>query len=175
MPSIPDSIGEVTLEFDGSVGRDVTSEMLAALQATIARDAVAGETIEVLWVSSARDRHVCPSRHVTGNGIDISRINGKRIGTHYTTDPSVKAIVDGLQTQFENAPHRRENFGPTIQRKLGQPHPIAGHQDHIHWSVNGDHSACAPSLLQRMVRFLRITETENTTSGAPSGGEVCSR
>jgi hypothetical protein len=164
------------MEFDGAVNRDVTPEMLEALHATIARNAIAGETIDILWVSSARDQHACPSRHVTGNGVDISRINGKKIGTHYTSDPSVKAIVDGLQTRFEGVPRRRENFGPTIQRKLGKPYPASGHQDHFHWSVDGDHSACAPTFLERVMHVFGLGERADADAATSSGGtdsEIC--
>lgn len=143
MPDIPDTIGGVTIEFAPSVGRGIAKNLLDAMTATIKSDAVEGETITKLWVSSAKDSHDCPSRHVTGLAVDISRVNGQRIGVCYSTDASVKKIVDGLQTRFELASNRRENFGPTIQKKLGQDHPVSGHTDHFHWSVDGDHSACA--------------------------------
>lgn len=146
MARIPDTINGVVIECAPTVNRDITSEMLAAMNAAIGKEAVQGHAIERLWISSARDSHSCPSRHVTGNGVDISRINGKHISVHYDSDRAVKAIVDGLQMRFEDAPARRENFGPTIQKKLGQDHPVPGHKDHFHWSVDGDHSACALRL-----------------------------
>ncbi len=50
--------------------------------------------------------------------------------------PAVKAIVDAMQTEFETYLHRRENFGPLFKKKLGIDHPVPGHNDHIHFSVN---------------------------------------
>lgn len=142
MAKIPDNIGGVQIELAEGVGNDVTDEMLEALRAAISKTSVAGYTIDQLWVSSARDSHICPSRHVTGNAVDISRVNGKYISVSYEHDDAIRAIVDGLQKKFESAPHRRENFGPTIQKKLGEDYPVTGHKDHFHWSVNGDHSQC---------------------------------
>ncbi|MEM9291791.1 MAG: hypothetical protein AAGD01_08930 [Acidobacteriota bacterium] len=154
MPQIPAEIGGVVMEFNDGVNRQVTQELFDALNATIRRDAVEGHEIQRLFVSSAADRHQCPSRHVTGNAVDISRINGKKMSVHYSSDAEVKAIVDGLQTAFEAAPNRRENFGPSIRLKLGQPFTIGGHNDHFHWSVNGDHSACTPSVLERVMGWV---------------------
>ena len=155
MRKLPDNIGGVTMEFADDVDREISEELFAAMQETIATDAVADWEISTLWVSSARDQHTCPSRHTTGNGVDISRINGKRIGSSYQTDDEVRTIVDGLQTRFESAPYRRENFGPTIQLKLGEPKPVTGHDDHFHWSVNGDHSECS-TMFNRMIDFLGL-------------------
>ncbi len=171
MPKIPNKIGGVTMEFASSVTNEVTQDMLDALTATISTSAVSGETIEKLWISSAKDSHKCPSRHVTGNGVDISRVNGKYISSDYETDASVKSIVDGLQTSFENAPKRRENFGPSIKKKLGKDHAVSGHKDHFHWSVDGDHSACSKSLIERFFDLFRRNELQNPPSEPPA--EIC--
>lgn len=143
MPNIPTQIGGVTMEFDPGVNKDVSQNLLNAMSHAISANVVSGHTIEKLWVSSAKDSHSCPSRHVSGLAVDISRVNGKKISLHYSTDPSVKAIVDGLQSKFESAAGRRENYGPTIKKKLGQNNNVGGHGDHFHWSVDGDHSICA--------------------------------
>lgn len=71
-----------------------------------------------------------------GKAVDISRINDMRISMHYPSDPTVKSIVDAIQERFELYPHRRENFGPSIKKKLGNNFNISGHHDHIHISVN---------------------------------------
>ena len=159
MVQIPDNIGGVVMEFASGVNRDVTQDLVDALEATISTDVVNGESISKLWVSSAKDRHKCPSRHVTGNGIDISRVNDKHISLHYNNDDSVKSIVDGLQHKFEKAPKRRENFGPTVQLKEGRSYPTPDHDDHVHWSVSGDHSACAKPLWQRLLNFFKAEQT----------------
>ncbi len=143
LPNIPSKISGVSMTFAAGVDRNIAQNLLDAMQHTISSTAVPGEKIDALWVSSAKDSHKCPSRHVSGLAVDISRVNGKRISTHYGSDESVKAIVDGLQSLFESAPNRRENYGPTIQKKLGKDNIVGGHSDHFHWSVDGDHSVCA--------------------------------
>jgi len=79
-----------------------------------------------------------PSRHVAGNGkaVDVSRINGNKLSLSYTSNATVKAIVDAMQTGYENYTHRRENFGPFMKKKLGNNHTVSGHGDHMHFSVN---------------------------------------
>lgn len=79
-----------------------------------------------------------PSRHVQGEGkaVDISRINGNKMSIFYPGNATVKAVVDAMQTEFENYTHRRENFGPFMKKKLDNNHQVSGHGDHIHLSVN---------------------------------------
>ena len=79
-----------------------------------------------------------PSRHVQGSGkaIDISRINGLKMSLHYKTNEAVQEITNAIQREFETFSHKRENFGPLFKKKLGKPHPVSGHGDHIHLSVN---------------------------------------
>lgn len=139
---IPDQIGGVSIEFADDVDRNVTPEMLQAMEHVIKSDIHATHVLSKIWISSAKDKHVCPSRHVTGNAIDLSRVNDKKMSVSYPSDSEVKGIVDSLQNGFETAPRRRENFGPLFKKKEGVPHQVSGHKDHIHWSVNGDHSAC---------------------------------
>lgn len=170
LPTIPDDINGVTMEFAKTVNKQVTDEMLEAMKATISSDAVSGEKIKKLWVSSAKDSHKCPSRHVTGNGVDISRVNGKFIVSSYDSDSSIKKIVDGLQNKFEDAPKRRENFGPTIKKKNGKDHSVSGHKDHFHWSVNGDHSECSKGLKNLLENLRRRLFGQQTNT---SSEEVC--
>ena len=68
--------------------------------------------------------------------IDLSLINGMKMSVFYPSNPVVKAVVDARQNGFEKYPHRRENFGPFLKMKLGNNHPVPGHKDHIHFSVN---------------------------------------
>lgn len=79
-----------------------------------------------------------PSRHVQGDGkaVDISRINGNKLSLSYSSNATVKAIVKAMQMEYENYSHCRENFGPYLKKKLGNDHVIAGHGDHIYFSVN---------------------------------------
>ena len=55
----------------------------------------------------------------------------------FNTNPHVKAITTAIQQKFESFAERRENFGPALKKKLGQPFQVSGHKDHIHLSVNG--------------------------------------
>ena len=91
-----------------------------------------------IYISSANDSHSYPSRHVQGNGkgVDISRINGMKMGLYYKKNKTVQNITDSIQNCFETYPYRRENFGPLFKKKLGKPYKVKGHNDHVHISVN---------------------------------------
>lgn len=161
MPAIPNSVNQVTLQFAPEVNNDALQVLINGLTHAISSDVAPGHRLTSVWISSVRDQHTCPSRHVTGNAADLSRINGKRISTHYSTDPEVKAIVDALQNKFETyLPHRRENFGPTIKLKEGQPHDPGGHDDHIHFSVSGPHNCPQITILQRILRWFKGKKSE---------------
>ena len=157
MPQLPTSINGVRLEVAEGVGLEISNELLTALKATIKHDVSNSYVLEKVWISSARDSHICPSRHVTGNAVDLSRVNGKHLINHFGTSSDVTDIVKNLQKQFEAAPYRRENYGPHIQYKNGLPHPISDHDDHIHFSVNGDHSACY------VIQNLEVSTAEENT------------
>ena len=66
--------------------------------------------------------------------IDISRINGSSV---LASGPNNQLVVT-LQNAFENVPNRRENYGPAFERKWGQPWPVGGHENHLHFSVDGN-------------------------------------
>lgn len=155
MVAVPSNLNGVRVEFAPAVTNDVTQRMLEALEFCIRPNIVPGMTLERIWISSLRDSHICPSRHVTGNACDISRLNGLHISMHYSSNQQVRAMTDGLQNRFEQYQHRRENFGPTIKLKEGaQPPSNPGpHNDHFHWSVNGSH-VCPTSLLTRSFHWL---------------------
>tara|TARA_R110002096_G_scaffold313311_1_gene507604 strand:+ start:2353 stop:2790 length:438 start_codon:yes stop_codon:yes gene_type:complete len=135
------------LSFGILLEKAVTKEQIDAMNASI-QPTVEGKTLTKFYIYSANDGHRCPSRHATGNGIDIYRVNGKHISVHYTKNATINAIIDGLQTNFESAFKRRKNYGPIIKRKKGEDNDIGGHEDHFHWSLNGDHSACSALLAQ---------------------------
>ena len=138
MPNIPSTINSVTVEFNSSVKKSVDQKVIDALNLIVKTDIASGHVLSKIYISSAHDSHQFPSRHVQGDGkaVDISRINGNKMSTHYTSDPTVKAITDAMQNEFENYAHRRENFGPLFKKKLGNPYTVSGHGDHIHISVN---------------------------------------
>jgi len=136
MPNIPNTINGVTVEFSSAVNKNVNQRMIDGLKHVIKPAIATGYTLNKIYISSANDQHTLPSRHAQGKGVDISRINGKKMSTSYPGDATVKAVVDALQDTFETFTHRRENFGPHFKKKLGANHSVSGHSDHIHFSVN---------------------------------------
>ena len=136
MPSIGAVVNSVAIEFAGGVNNDVEASLIQAFGDIVRPGVPYLHLVHTLFISSANDSHEAPSRHVQRKAVDISRINGKKIGEHYGTDVAVTAIVQRIQTEFENVPGRRENFGPFFKRKLGQPFQVSGHEDHIHLSVD---------------------------------------
>lgn len=138
MAVIPNQINNVQVQFGLNVHNSVDSNLLAFLLQTIRPNIVDGPTLSSIYISSLKDQHNLPSRHMQGAGkaVDISRINGMKMSTHYPGDPAVRQITDVLQLAFENWEGRRENFGPLFKRKHGQSYPVSGHADHIHFSVD---------------------------------------
>lgn len=138
MPSIQGNINGVQVEFSPNVNKNVDQKIVDALRRVVKVNIASGHSLTKIYISSANDQHKFPSRHVQGAGkaVDISRINGMKMSVFYPSNPTVKAVVDALQTEFESYPHRRENFGPLFKKKLGNPHSVPGHGDHIHFSVN---------------------------------------
>jgi hypothetical protein len=136
MASIPAIINGVTVEFASTAVNNVTTQVVDALKQCIKSNLVPPHTLSKIYISSAADSHTAPSRHVQHKAVDISRLNGIKIAVGYPSNPFIKAAVDAIQTAFEAYPHRRENFGPHLKKKLGMPWTVAGHGDHIHLSVN---------------------------------------
>lgn len=136
MPDIPSKINEVTVEFASTVNKDVHQRMIDGLKACIKKGIADGETLTKIYISSANDSHESPSRHTQRKAVDISRINGKKMITSYSSGSTTQKIVDAIQDAFEDYEHRRENFGPHFKKKLGKAHTVGGHKDHIHLSVN---------------------------------------
>ncbi|RMH10452.1 MAG: hypothetical protein D6698_17630 [Gammaproteobacteria bacterium] len=136
MPQIPSEINGVTIEFGPEVNRDVHPHVLVMLNHVVRQKISPGQILKRIYISSANDQHQMPSRHAQAKAVDISRINGMKISVYYPSSPVVKEIVDSLQKAFEKSPYHRENFGPAMKQKLGHPHHVPGHADHIHFSVN---------------------------------------
>lgn len=138
MAVIPNQINNVQVQFGLNVHNSVDSNLLGFLLQAVRPNIVDGPTFSSIYISSLKDQHNLPSRHMQGAGkaVDISRINGMRMSAHYPGDPAVKQITDALQLAFENWEGRRENFGPLLKRKHGKNYPVSGHTDHIHFSVD---------------------------------------
>lgn len=137
MPAIPANINGVTVNFATAVNNNVQQLVIDALRHCIKPNIAAGHQLDSIFVSSARRQNPNTSRHNTGRAVDISRINGVRMLGGFDTNAHVKAIVTAIQQRFESFSERRENFGPALKKKLGQPFQVSGHKDHIHFSVNG--------------------------------------
>jgi len=138
MPTIPGNINGVLVEFSPNVNKSVDQKIIDALKHVLSTNVASGHVLAKVYISSANDQHTIPSRHVQGAGkaVDISRINDMKMSVFYPSNATVKAITDALQNKFESYPNRRENFGPLFKKKLGNAYAVAGHGDHIHFSVN---------------------------------------
>jgi hypothetical protein len=138
MPTISNTINGVAVEFSQNVNNNVDQRIIDSLNLVVKSNIAPGHTLTKIYISSANDQHALPSRHVQAGGkaVDISRINGMKMSQFYPSNASVKAIVNAMQTEFENYIHRRENFGPYFKKKLGINQSVSGHGDHVHFSVN---------------------------------------
>ncbi|MDH5545422.1 MAG: hypothetical protein OEZ43_07515 [Gammaproteobacteria bacterium] len=136
MPTIPSSINSVVVEFANSVNKDVAQVLINGLNHCIKADVASGFTLDKIYISSAKDSHTLPSRHMQSKAVDISRVNGTKIAIGYPQGGAIKAIVDAIQDSFESFASKRENFGPHLKKKLGNNYSVSGHNDHIHISVN---------------------------------------
>jgi hypothetical protein len=137
MSAIPSNINGVNVNFAPAVNNNVQQLVIDALRHCIKPNIAQGHQLDSIFVSSARRNNPNNSRHNTGRAVDISRINGVKMLGGFNTNPHVKTIVTAIQETFEGFSERRENFGPALKKKLGQPFQVAGHKDHIHLSVNG--------------------------------------
>jgi hypothetical protein len=136
MPNIPSTINDVAVDFAPAVKKNVVQGVLDALRHCIRSDVAAGHSLARIFVSSARRNGSGTSRHNSGKAVDISRINGVRMDPGFDNDAQVKAIVTAIQKKFESFQQKRENFGPAMKLKEGQPFQVSGHRDHIHFSVD---------------------------------------
>lgn len=146
MAAVPVEINGVTIKFGARVDPEIDQSLLDALRQIVTADLSSGEALISLYVSSISETtatHSSTSRHYPPGrkAIDISRVNDKRMSVFFATDALVAEVTKNLQERFELlTPIRRENFGPFLQRKLGQvdtrPGIIRSHRSHIHFSVN---------------------------------------
>ena len=140
MTAIPASINGVTVEFGEGVVNNTDPDLVEALQAIIRPDIVASCPLVKIYIKAISDHHTkkseAKSRHNQHKAVDISRINGVKIGSGYPHDRPLSEIVDAIQDAFEKWPGARENYGPLFKHKHGKSHHVSGHKDHIHLSVD---------------------------------------
>src|SRR6185437_3262418 len=135
MPAIPANINGVQVELGPQANNDVSASLIVGLQHCIRPNIAPPHYLLKIYISSAADQHVMPSRHAQHKAVDISRINNIKIAIGYPGEAATVAIVNAIQNVFETYSGRRENFGPHLKRKLGLNFSVPGHHDHIHLSV----------------------------------------
>ncbi len=136
MATLPNSINGVTVEFASTVNKEVEQAVIDGLNHCIKPGIATGHNLSKIYISSANDSHVSPSRHAQKKAVDISRINGVYIINGYPSNATVKAIVEAIQNTFETYTNKRENYGPLFRKKNGAAWNADAHNDHIHLSVN---------------------------------------
>ena len=135
--NIGSSINGVGVDYGTGANNKVEQSLINLLKAVVKPGVASGQTLNRIFVGATTNgSHAADSRHYSGKAIDISRINGKKMSVSYPSDAAVKAIVDALQVEADNQAGIRENFGPHFKHKLKANWSVAGHNDHIHWSVN---------------------------------------
>ncbi len=129
------SINSVSIEYASDADNEVEETLRKLLEGTLKADVASGQTLTKIYVSATTNgTHESP-RHASGEAIDISRVNGKKI-VNYSSDTEVKAIVDALQDKADEQTGIRENFGPHFKHKHKANWTVSGHNDHIHFSVD---------------------------------------
>ncbi len=122
----------VTADGEGAQ-KTVSKRLITALTQALELASVYVEINSINVFATTNGTHTSPkSNHYKGLALDISKINGIPIILLGLDEKVIR-----LQGAFEAVPNRRENFGPVLKLKLGLPWAIGGHQDHIHFSING--------------------------------------
>lgn len=130
-------INDVDVEYASGADNEVNQTLIDLLTGFVKSGVATGNVLEKIYVSATTNgTHATGSRHYSGKAVDISRINGKYMSTTYSSDASVKAIVDALQDEADKQPGIRENFGPKFTHKHKANWTVAAHDDHIHLSVD---------------------------------------
>ena len=130
-------LNDVDVEYASGADNEVNQTLIDLLTGFVKSGVATGNVLEKIYVSATTNgTHAAGSRHYSGKAVDISRINGKYLSTTYTTDASVKAIVDALQDEADKQTGIRENFGPKFLHKHKANWTVAAHDDHIHLSVD---------------------------------------
>ncbi|MGH9366538.1 MAG: hypothetical protein ACRD3M_02550 [Thermoanaerobaculia bacterium] len=130
-------INEVDVEYASGADNPVKQELIDLLKGVVKSGVATGNKLDKIWVSATTNgTHGTGSRHYSGKAIDISRINSKYMSASYSSDSSVKAIVDALQDEADKQLGIRENFGPKFLHKHKANWTVDAHDDHIHLSVD---------------------------------------
>ena len=122
----------------------VNSGLINAFNGAVIQAASQYQINSITISATTNGVHGSNSRHYAGNALDISMVNGVAVGPN-------QPIINALQNAFELQAERRENFGPSLMLKSGQPYLnpnlspslyqkrlgiMYKHQTHLHWSVD---------------------------------------
>jgi hypothetical protein len=134
---IGNTINSVVVDYASGADNEVEQSLITMLKGAIKSDIASGQTLNKIYISATTNgTHAKDSRHYSGQAVDISKINGKYLSTQYPSDSEVKAIVDAIQTEADKQSAISENFGPFFKHKHTANWSVAGHDDHIHLSVD---------------------------------------
>lgn len=136
-----DNGSEISIEFgttsDGKSSDQAISPCAIDALASALDCASEDHTINSIYISSTTNGvHSPKSNHSRALAIDISRINGKRMALMNAQE---LALVGKIQDCLEEYGGIRENFGPSLKKKLNEDYNVPNHDDHVHMSVNGNH------------------------------------
>jgi len=135
MAKIGGTINDVTIEYGTTADNEVKDSLVTLLKGIVKQTVAPGQTLTKIFISATTNgKHDSP-RHASGEAIDISRLNGKKIDT-YDSDTEVKALVDAIQDEADKQSGIRENFGPHFKHKHNTNWTVGGHDDHMHFSVD---------------------------------------
>lgn len=122
-----------SLSADQEVAICLIDALISALTCTI--DSF--EITKIYISATTNGKHSATSNHSRALAIDLSRINDVKMSL--MTEEELKSVKK-LQECLEDYTEIRENFGPSLKKKLGQDYDVSGHSDHMHFSVNSDAS-----------------------------------
>lgn len=118
-----------------SANNQISVKLLDALKSLLNEVSSNSNLTSIHISATTNGGHSHDSNHYKGLAIDISKING----TPVINLGANNMLIISMQNAFENIPGRRENYGPVFTKKLGIAHdPGISHDDHLHFSVNGD-------------------------------------
>ncbi len=134
---ISEKIGGVQIRYTKPGAKNPVDSVLAdRFEEAVGLTKLDNPDLNSLHISATTNGHKPPSLHVEGFALDISRVNGIRMGGGYGQNSTVTTVVNSLQTNLGEV-GAYENFGPYM---MNGPRPptdalIQQHSNHIHYSI----------------------------------------
>ncbi len=125
----------ITVNFGNNADQEVAVCLIDALVEMLKCVSKDFDITSIYISATTNGTHAKTSNHFKALAIDFSRINGKKMAL--MNDEELK-VVNKMQECLEEYSGIRENFGPKLKKKLGEDYEVAGHTDHIHFSVNSE-------------------------------------